>query len=448
MKNKKLKKAGLLILVAGVLTGSYIAINKNKLDYVSDFNYVYNYLENSYPNFYRNGTDYWLNYKEEYLKLIKSSKNDEEFIKNMSGILYGLHDMHVSMLDKKSFLNFFNLSKELRDEQEGKDDYIGDETLKKYGVTEEEIKEQKERDIKIGKKILNDSEGKDNLSVGNIVPGKMAYIKLNQMLLLKFATVENRDIKFVENELLKKDKKILLDFLKRIQNYDSLVIDLRENPGGQFFYVSHFFLPTIIGDHQYEEVVYKFAKDKDELKKTRESFISFKEYFDVGELETVSHESLNNIRKEVPALEDEKLFKDIEDNFESYMKVKYKTGESLDNSLAFKGKIYVLINETSASSADKFPRVVKINKIGTIVGRRSAGDGEVTTTYKVLPKTKFVMRIITTLDLVKGLNLKDSIAIGPDIYVPDSTYRIKETENGLDFSKDKVIDKVLKMEGY
>lgn len=446
MKNKNLKKAVFLILIVWILTVIYIGINKKQLEYVSDFNYMYNYLKSSYPNFYRNGTKDWLKHREEFLKLIESSKNDEEFLNNMNNVLYALNDMHVFVYNKELLLTLFNLSKEVNNQEQSEKSDIGTKTLKRYGISEEEINKQNEKKVKIGHSLIKNN--KENLSVGSVVPGKVGYIRLREMLMYKITTVENHKIKYKKNKLVRRDEKVLVDFLKEIQNYDSLIIDLRDNPGGNYFYVSHFFLPTIIGNSKCEEVVYKFAKDKEEIEELKESSIKFKEYYDTDEIESVTNKNLKKIKKEVPALEDENLFKDIEDNFKNYVKITYKTGESLDNSLAFKGKIYFLINKNSGSCADKFPRIVKINNIGTLVGERTAGDGEVTTTYKVLPKTKFVMGSIATLDLVKGLNSEDSKTVGPDIYVPDSTYRIKETENGLDFSKDRVIKKVLDLEGY
>lgn len=431
----KVKKVILLMLAIVILAGGYIVTNKRKLEYVSDFKYIYNYMGNNYPNFYRNGTKDWLNHKEEFLKLIKDSKNDEEFLNNMNNILYRLNDMHVYMYNKETLLNLFNLNKWSD---------IGYKTLKRYGISQEEINKQNEKKFKVGHSFRNN---KKNLIVASIVPGKVGYIRLREMLNYELTIVENLKIKHKKNKIVRKDEKVLVDFLKEIQNYDSLVIDLRDNPGGNYLYVSHFFLPTITGNSKCEEIVYKFTRKEEEAKKCKEIFERYR-CCDTDEIGSVTNKNLEKIKREVPALEDEKLYKDIEDNFKNYVKITYKTGESLNNSLAFKGKIYVLINKNSASCADKFSRIVKINNIGTLVGERTAGDGEVTTTYKVLPKTKFVMGNITTLDLVKGLNLEDSKVVIPDIYVLDSTYRIKETENGLDFSQDKLIKKVLDLEGY
>ncbi len=96
-----------IILAFIILLGNSTYSQKNQLseeEKVDDFNYVYNVVKTGYPylgvNKRLNNID-WLENKDEYIKRIRSTENDEEFIEELSSILSDLNNKHTEVIDNK-----------------------------------------------------------------------------------------------------------------------------------------------------------------------------------------------------------------------------------------------------------------------------------------------------------------------------------------------------------
>lgn len=76
---------------------------KEKLD---DFECMYKILEENYPFFEvnkrLNGVD-WLSNKDEYVKMIKAAKDDEEFYTALYNILTYLNNGHTQIINKDKY---------------------------------------------------------------------------------------------------------------------------------------------------------------------------------------------------------------------------------------------------------------------------------------------------------------------------------------------------------
>ncbi|MDV9993901.1 hypothetical protein RHK14_01780 [Clostridioides difficile] len=105
-----------IILAFIILLGNSTYSQKNQLseeEKVDDFNYVYNVVKTGYPylgvNKRLNNID-WLENKDEYIKRIRSTENDEEFIEELSSILSDLNNKHTEVIDNKKRYELFKKS--------------------------------------------------------------------------------------------------------------------------------------------------------------------------------------------------------------------------------------------------------------------------------------------------------------------------------------------------
>ncbi|MCU9816288.1 hypothetical protein [Paraclostridium sp. AKS73] len=107
------KKLLFLIIVFGsiVVFGNRVYSKSDQLsttEKVSDFKYMYNTIEEGYPyldvNTRRTGKD-WLSNKYTYINRIKDTKNDDEFVDEMSDILSELGNKHTEVINNKKDMN-------------------------------------------------------------------------------------------------------------------------------------------------------------------------------------------------------------------------------------------------------------------------------------------------------------------------------------------------------
>lgn len=130
--------------------------------------------------------------------------------------------------------------------------------------------------------------------------------------------------------------KILEDALKKINNTDHIIIDLRRNSGGYTQYASEFIYPIL------------FSEDA-----------SF----------TTTRYSMKN------SINDKYISTDSMTQMPDDSSIVYDTvisdyiGTALENK-----KVYILIGQTTASAADNFASVIKYNHLGTLIGNNSGGE--------------------------------------------------------------------------
>jgi hypothetical protein len=193
-------------------------------------------------------------------------------------------------------------------------------------------------------------------------------------------------------------------------NVDNLIIDIRNNPGGNL----------TLGI----QLMY-FLTEKENLKGfTEYAFTSdiYKKYFkkDYQDLKKKYLEGLPQ-RDLVQTDSGENLFSEVTDKKSNYF--------IQDNRPIFKGNVYILSNYRTGSAAAMLTTLFQDNVIGTVIGTSVGNNpiGATTYTPMELPKTKAKMSIATTY-IERPEKEKGKIQI-PDIWVE---YTIDDLLNGKD----------------
>jgi hypothetical protein len=201
------------------------------------------------------------------------------------------------------------------------------------------------------------------------------------------------------------------------QNVDNLIIDIRNNPGGNL----------TLGI----QLMY-FLTEKENLKGfTEYAFTSdiYKKYFkkDYQDLK-------KNYPKGVPQRDlvqsnlGENLFSEITDKNSKYF--------IQDNRPIFKGNVYLLSNYRTGSAAAMLTTLFQDNEIGTVIGTSVGNNpiGATTYTPMELPKTKAKISIATTY--IERPKRESGVVQIPEIWIE---YTISDLINGKDPYLDTVI---------
>ena len=210
MKNKVLP---LIIIFITVFILSACSYNNNQLSMkkkVEDFEYVYNTIKDGYPyldvNKRINNID-WLKNKDKYIKRIKETKNDEEFIEEMSLIISDLNNRHTELIDNKKRYETFKKAYSKNNWY----DFLDDKKIvERYNLIGSKIE------------IPKDIFVKKELTLKDVVKDEIGYMYLPSMA--------------SRNGSIKKDLKMIEDYIKTLGDYKALIIDIRENKGGSDTY--------------------------------------------------------------------------------------------------------------------------------------------------------------------------------------------------------------------
>lgn len=194
----------------------------------------------------------------------------------------------------------------------------------------------------------------------------------------------------------------LVDSLNR-NKIENLIIDLRNNPGGNL----------TLGI----QLIY-FLTEKDSLKTFSEfAYTSdiFKKYFQ-KEYQGIEKTYLKNVpqKKLVRTNPDNNLFSQITDKNSKY----YIPA----NRPIFKGRVYVLSNYRTGSAAAMLTTLFQDNNIGTVIGTSVGNNpiGATTYTPMALPKTKAKISMATTY-IIRPNKEKGNIQL-PDSWIEFSMY--------------------------
>lgn len=371
-------------------------------DYLYDFNYAYDTLEKYYPFFEINKMAYgidWLDNKKDYEDYIKESKSDSDFYNRMNDVLRDLNNWHTGLIDE-SFAMTLYISYYHTANADWRHDfskiYEKENVRKRYNINNQSIKKYIKENID---NPSEDSSDIDNLTTDIIIKDQLAYMKVNSML---------------EDLYRKNDEITLTKFLQEIKNYPNLIIDIRGNGGGDSRYWQEFLLPQIINQN-YQTINYSFIKSGEINSKAikqegyRPDTDSFVKNCDF----------------------DEKT-KDILKDFDYYLSYEDYV-DADENTIGFKGNIYLLVDEGVYSSAEMLASFCKETKLAKLVGTRTGGDGIGFDPLQVdLPRTGYVLRFSDGLGLTKSGSINELDKTKPDIEVKEdfttTTKPLKEQE--------------------
>ena len=386
--------------------------SKSQSPFENDFDYAFDTLENYYALFYRNGTYDFLERRSDYKKEIKNLSTDREFFDRMNKILEDLGDGHTNLLDSEEAYDMkatFVLSNKEAEGEVNVDliNYLFGTKISRFFD-----------------KVFKESRAATKNLITQDINKDIAYLKIRAMIDPGTADFEE-------------DLDLLKTYLKKSKNKKALIIDLRGNGGGNSAYTDSYLYPMILGkrefkdSHEYilfrSDEVFKYDPQypelKDAIKKIKES--DFKYLEDNIPFLKKDKEMMDNIRKNYTHI----IFNPGLEN----------AGEFGDD-YKFNGKLYLLIDEDVYSSGQRAAHFFRDNKLGTIIGEKTGGDGIGTTPAMVkLPNTKYILRFSHELGLRETKSMEESTYTIPDI-------KISKKDQSEIPSNDGCVKKVIEIE--
>ena len=306
-----------------------ILSTKAKLE---DFNYIYELLKNDYPFFEVNERIYgvdWLGNKDFYEEIIRTTKNDAEFLVAMYEILDELNNPHTNICEGVGFTYLYTYYYNDYNPYglfEYFDAFNNPVVLERYNPTTENFAPDN------ASPIIQENYKLDIINDNSI------YIKINEMAPYDQATSEVQIIK---------------DFIEENSKSEKLIIDIRGNYGGN--------------DGYWQEIVRFLIDEMVEVKYPT----LFKE--DIrGEYDMFYIENLTPIGEIKPDLL-ERTVKDI-NNCKYYKTQSVRLFPAQDRNIDFNGKIYWLIDKEVFSSSEEFASFAKDSGFATLIGETTIGD--------------------------------------------------------------------------
>lgn len=376
-------------------------------DYLEDFDYVFNFLEETYPYFKVNEKLYytdWLSNKEKYRNKIEKCTSDFQFYSTMQNILSDLHNGHTHLISENFAMEMYIVyhmnSPRIGWRLDIAKEYEKDHVRARYKINNESIE-----------KAINEREdyfAEDSKPIGNVIvediTDGVAYIKINQLL---------------HGSIRKQDENIINPYLEKIKDYPVLIIDIRGNGGGDSNYYQRYLYPRIV-DREYSTKQYLFQRTNNFPKiNWQTGFSKIKD----GQLEKLKFP--------------EKTM-DILDDFNYISESELKIHPSKD-SINYKGNIYLLVDKEVYSSAESMASFTKETGLGTLIGDNTGGDGVGFDPVQVaLPNTGYMLRFRLEMGVTESGSINE-LGTKPDI-------RCSTTEN-KPLKYQPCIQEVFKREG-
>ena len=239
----------------------------------------------------------------------------------------------------------------------------------------------------------------------DIINDKIAYIKINSMINYDYS---------------KSDQKLIKKYLKKIKNYPALVIDIRGNSGGDSRYRTDFLLPSII-DNSYKVNYYNFIKYGPLNKK-----VISQEKYKTGVDEFLKSHDFDSETK------------DILNKFDYYNEY-YLLVNKAEDSINYKGNIYLLVDGGVYSSSEMMVLFCKNAKIATVIGSKTGGDGIGTDPMQTyLPNSGFVLRYSKEIGVTEDGSINELDQTKPDIQLDSNPLD--------DLDKQEIIQKIIEIE--
>lgn len=377
---------------------------------IEDFNYLYNTIEENYPfletNKRLNNVD-WLSKKEEYLQRVKNTKSDIEFLMTLNSILSELNNGHTHMITNSSQFRDF---REIYSMNKGWQKKVqlpvlnNKKALARYNI-------DKNEKVQVLNQEKNEkTEGIRNATTKDIVEGKIGYIYIPQMI--SYYNMGN-DIELID------------EYLNNIKEYQALIIDIRGNGGGDSYYWISYLVPKLI-DKVYENTNYSFWKDGEIINNyLKKSKVKYSTGF--GEVKDLDTTKLVNLPVEV------------KEDFKYYSKNTMEISPSED-SINFKGNIYLLVDKGVYSSSEAFASFAKQTGFATLIGERTGGDGIGSDPLlHMLPNSGYVFRFSKDMGTTADGTSNEEFKTEPD-------YLIEYAGKTGNFENDYCIKKVLELE--
>ncbi len=382
----------LLFILLGSLWGQIKEMSLSREQKLKDFSFLYESLKENYPFFEvqkrKNGFD-WLANKKVYEKKIAQTKTNSTYFFTIQEILNELENPHVNLnptIERDLYINTYRNAVNFKPKYE-----------RWYSILE-----KSESNTKYWQNVWFASKRNNNF---------------NQFKQEKSKTSENIETLFFQKESIaviriksfmfsniEKDKAKIKSFVKEIENYKFIIIDIQGNSGGSSNYWSRYLVPYFTSKSiNFYRI---FAIKKGKLNKYY--------YPNCFETDFSVFSNLENKSQELTV--------DFYSIFKSQDTVHSKSSKNL------KGKIFLLVNEEVVSASEDFAYFCKVSKWAKVVGTTTLGDGICGEPVLLrLPESGIVISYPALVGLNPDGTWNFETKTVPDIYIggKDSRERLK-----------------------
>lgn len=386
----------LVVIISAVLIGCNSSIEQKQLttkEKLEDFEYMYNIIKEEYPFLGVNKRVFnvdWLDNKEDYIKRIKDTENDIEFIREINKILSELNNNHTHII---SSLEQYKMFKEVYGEHGWYDFWEVEEVISRYENIE---------DCQLPSKSIST----ENYILEDIIEGQIGYIYIPEMM--------------PRRGNIQEDIEEITEYIKTLKGHKGIIIDIRGNTGGADRYWQEIISRIIPKD--YKNSGYILFRSGDITDK----------YIESREVDTKSIEELpKSIIDNGP--------EEIVNDFSSFTNSDYILYRN--NSIEFNGKIFLLVDESVYSAAETFAMFCKENELATLIGETTGGDGcGYDPLLFNLSNSGLIVRMASNMYLTGSGLCNEEFKTTPD-------YFIEDVDRTKDFEDDKCIQKAIELMG-
>ncbi|WP_352420838.1 S41 family peptidase [Proteiniborus sp.] len=370
----------------GILDAKYTSREKSK-----DFEFLHNLLEENYPFFRVNerlNNINWLENKNRYKRIIRNTENDAEYFVALNNILKELDDDNTYILTgdlyRRNYKHYFPNRREI---------FHYERSIARYDF-----------DGDIGNIQLDPNNNfifhnGPVLETKVLIEDKLAYMKIEAM-----------SYYHIDEDYLK-----IKSFLKEVEDYDKLIIDIRGNSGGCDEYWTN--IVQLLIDDVHSAEYYSFFKQ------------NAKTVYDIFKVPSIY--TIRDLDEKVLQQFPPEIKTDF--NFYKINQVQIAPKENVK----FRGKVYLLVDREVYSSAEKFAAFSKDTGFATLVGETTGGGmtfADVPMTY--MPLSGFIVNYSRELVLNADGSINMETKTIPHMVVDDSI-------PNEDFNKDKCIQAVI-----
>lgn len=333
----------------------------------------------------------WLQNKDKYISNVQQSTSIDDFRTRLNHILAELHNGHTYVLDN----DLYNMHISSRSSEDSNNPWIRvleDDQVKKVYTLNKNNGSQN-----------NNNNSQVTTAISTI--GDFAYIKIPSFSVMS----------------MRADLDTIKSFLHTVDTTKPLVIDIRNNGGGTADYWRS--LVNLLIDRDLKWQLYYLFRYGDYSLPFIHNKIPIAN--ELKPIENLYTDSSLKISPEIPI-----KFK------------KYVTGDHeitpTNESIHYKGKIFLLVNSKVYSSSENFAVFAKETGWATLVGEKTKGDGVgFNPILAKLPNSHLIFQFPIVLGLTSDGSINDEVKTTPDIEVDSN-----ETGN---FLADPAIKAIIKL---